>query len=208
MASLTGFGISESAEAAALVPTEPILRLSVDQYHEMVRAGILNEDAPVELLDGWLVVKMPKNPEHASSTVGTRDQIASILPAGWMARSQEPITLAQSEPEPDVSVVRGDRHRYRSQHPLPADVALVVEVADTTLARDRQVKKTIYADAGIPAYWIVNLIDGQLELYSQPSGSGRQADYRERRTLKPDDQVTLIIEGQEVGRIQVRDLLP
>ena len=122
---------------AVSLPTMPIWRLSVEQYHRMIRFGILTDDDPVELLEGWLITKMPKNPPHRLSTQLTREAIARLLPPGWYVDAQEPITTEDSEPEPDVVVVRGERHDYRDHHPREHDVALVVEVADTTLQRDR-----------------------------------------------------------------------
>jgi len=190
------------------VPVEPIWRWTVDQYHAMIRSGVLTEDDPVELLDGWLVAKMPKNPHHRSSTVGTRDAVASVLPPGWSAWSQESITLPTSEPEPDVVVVRGDQHRYPDRHPGPEDIALVVEVADSSLERDRGFKRRLYAQAGIAAYWIVNLVQNRLEVFTKPSGPGDRADYQQQREFAQADEVALTIEGREVGAVHVRDLLP
>lgn len=89
------------------IPIDLLWRLRVDQYHAMIQSGILSGDDPVELLEGWLIVKMPKNPAHRISTHLVRTAIESILPSGWYVDSQEPITLSDSEPEPDVMIVRG-----------------------------------------------------------------------------------------------------
>src|SRR5437899_3211819 len=118
--------ISLTNGRSAAVPAEPIYRLSVAQYHAMIRADILTEDDPVELLEGWLVVKMPKNPPHRLSTGLTRTALERVVPAGWYVDTQEPITLEDSEPEPDVAVVRGDRRQYADHHPGPQDLALSV----------------------------------------------------------------------------------
>ncbi|MBM4087824.1 MAG: Uma2 family endonuclease [Planctomycetes bacterium] len=189
-------------------PVEPMWRWSVDQYHAMIGSGVLSEDDPVELLDGWLVMKMPKNPPLCSSTAGTHDALTSVLPAEWSIRSQEPITLSTSEPEPDLVVARGDQHRYCERHPGPEDIALVVEVAAASLERDRNFKRRLYAHAGVPVYWIVNLAGSRLEVYSEPSRAEERLDYRHRREFSASDEVPLIIEGREVGRLRVRDLLP
>jgi len=190
------------------VPPESLYRLTVAQYHAMAREGILTDDDPVELLEGWLVTKMPKNPPHSVVTQLTREALARILPSGWYVDAQEPITTADSEPEPDVVVVRGDRRQYLNRHPGPQDVVLVVEVADSTLQRDRSLKKRLYAAAGISVYWIVNLLDGQIEVYTDPSGPGEQPDYHQQQNYGPIDTVPLMIEDREVGRLTVRDLLP
>jgi Uma2 family endonuclease len=205
---VTTRSVSAVSEQSAAVSTDVIWRFSVDQYHAMIRAGILTEDDPVELLEGWLVTKMPKNPPHSVVTQLTREALARILPSGWYVDAQEPITTADSEPEPDVVVVRGDRRQYLNRHPGPQDVALVIEVADSTLQRDRSLKKRLYAAAGIPVYWIVNLLDGQIEVYTNPSGPGEQPDYHQQQNYGPADAVPMMIEGREVGRLTVRDLLP
>src|SRR5208337_2297713 len=100
--------------------------------------------------------------------------------------------------EPDLTVIRGEPEDYLEQNPDALAVALVVEVAESSLEFDRQVKLPIYGMAGIPIYWIVNLTDWQLEVYSEPSG------YRRCRTLGPDDRADLIIEGKVIGQIAVR----
>src|SRR4051794_4925182 len=98
--------------------------LSVDQYHAMIRAGVLNQDDPVELLDGLLVQKMPKNPPHRVGVKRLRGALERAVPAGWYVDSQEPVTLSNSEPEPDGMVARGKTEDYAGRHPGPDDVAL------------------------------------------------------------------------------------
>jgi Uma2 family endonuclease len=190
------------------VPTEPIWRLDVAQYHAMIQAGILTDDDPIELLEGWLVTTMPKNPPHRLSTQLTREALAGLLPPGWYADDQEPITTEDSEPEPDVSVVRGERRAFRDRHPGPADVALVVEVADTTLQRDRTTKKRLYARAGIPAYWIINLGERQIEVYTSPSNSGDEPSYAQKVIFGEEDTLPVLLDRHEIGVVAVRDLLP
>jgi Uma2 family endonuclease len=193
---------------ASGLPTEPIWRLSVKQYHEMIEVGILDEDDPVELLEGWLVLKMPKNRLHTIATQLIRDLFSRIMPAGWHVTDQEPITTKESEPEPDLSIVRGSLRDDTGRRPGPRDVALVIEVAGATLGRDRGLKKRIHARARIPAYWIVNLIECKIEVYTDPSGPGRKPDYRSRQDFGPEDAVPLMVEGREVASLSVRDLLP
>jgi Uma2 family endonuclease len=136
------------------------------------------------------------------------DALAAVS-ANWLARaSGRAVTTRDSEPEPDVSVVRGRRRDYADRHPGPEDVALLVEVADTSLERDRGWKKRIYAAAGIPCYWIVNLIDGQVEVHAQPSGPGEQADYAAHQVYRRGDRIPVVLDGAEAGTIAVDDLLP
>uniref|UniRef100_UPI003342DA57 Uma2 family endonuclease n=1 Tax=Prochlorothrix hollandica TaxID=1223 RepID=UPI003342DA57 len=139
---------------AVALPPEPVWRLTLDQYQAMVRSQILTEADALEFLDGFLIPKMIKNPPHRISTQLLRQVLEAWIPEGYYVDSQEPITLATSEPEPDVTVIQGKTTDYRDRHPGGADVLLVVEVADATLARDRGLKQRLYSAAGIPHYWI------------------------------------------------------
>ena len=107
-----------------------------------------------------------------------------------------------------VTIVRGETRQYLDRHPGPQDVALVVEVADSSLQRDRSLKKRLYAEARIPVYWIVNLLANQIEVYSEPSGPHEQPDYQQQQIYGLADTVPVVIEGSEVGRLLVQDLLP
>lgn len=185
-----------------------IWRFGVDQYHAMIDNGVLTEDDPVELLGGWLIRKMTQKPKHPVAVDMLRESLASQIPDGWHNRTQAPITIPEGEPEPDVALVRGDRRDYLQVHPGPHDVVLVVEVADTSLARDRGIKKRLYAQAGIPIYWIVNLIVGQVEVDSDPVSIGRASDYRLRRDYSPSDLIPLVLDGIETGTLAARHLLP
>ncbi len=200
--------VSTAVGGSPVLPPEPIWRMSVDRYHEMIDAGILTEDDPVELLEGWLVEKMPKNPPHRRATRRLRRTLERILPPGWLLDVQEPITTLDSEPEPDGAVIRGDEDRYADHHPGPEDLALVVEVSAATLQRDRTLKLRIYARASVPVYWIVNLIDRQIEVYTDPTGPAEQPTYGQRRDYGPADDAPLVIDGREVGRVAVREVLP
>ena len=130
------------------------------------------------------------------------------MPEGWHVASQEPITLPRSEPEPDLAVVRGDARQYLDHHPGPEDVALVIEVADASWQRDRTLKKSIYAQAGMAVYWIVNLVERRIETYTAPSGPAAEADYGQQRQYAPGEEIPLVLDGQEVALLPVQDLLP
>ena len=192
----------------AAMPPEPVCRLTPSQYHEMIAAGILTEGDPVELLEGWLVPKMVKNPPHSTARHLTTKALERILPSGWHVRSQEPITTGDSEPEPDLAVVRGKPEQYARSHPGPQDVALVVEVADASLGRDRSIKKQVYARAGIPVYWILNLPEQRIEVYADPTGPGESPDYRQHADYAVSAEVPLVIDDREARRIAVAELLP
>jgi Uma2 family endonuclease len=183
---------------------EPVWRFTVAQYHRMVQLGILTEDDPVELLAGWLVQKMTKNPPHRVATRLVRNALEAIIPDGWYVETQEPITLADSEPEPDVAIILGNTRDYLDRHPGATEVALVVEVSDSTLERDRTLKQAIYAQAGIPTYWILNLSDRTLECYSSPSNTGT---YQTQQSIA-QGAVDVIINGQIIGTVELQQLLP
>jgi Uma2 family endonuclease len=190
------------------IPDVPIYRLTVEQYHAIARAGILDEDAPVELLEGWLVRKMTKYPPHSVVTTLVRQALEHLLPAGWYVPSQEPVTTPDSEPEPDLMVVRGEPRDYLDHHPGPQDVAVIIEVADTSIRRDRGPKKRVYAAAGLRVYWIVNLKSRQVEVYVDPKSTAKRSDYRQRRDYGPEEAVPVVLDGAEAGQLAVRDLLP
>ena len=189
-------------------PSEPIWRLSVEQYHEMINTGILDEDDPVELLEGWLIPKMPKNPPHSFTTDLIRDAFTHMLPSGWHVKEQAPITTKDSEPEPGITIIRGSRRDYLERHPGPNDIALVIEVSDSTLRRDRGLKKRIYARAGIQVYWIINLLENCIEVYTEPAKNAEEPDYQRRQNYFPADEIPIFIEGKEIGRLAARELLP
>ena len=101
------------------VPPEPVLPLTVEQYHEMARAGILVDGDPIELLEGWLVRKMTKDPPHTLSVGCTYDCLAQLMGPDWHVRIEGPVTTGDSEPEPDVTVIRGRRRDFADRHPSP-----------------------------------------------------------------------------------------
>jgi Uma2 family endonuclease len=122
-------------------------------------------------------------------------------------RVQSAATLDRGEPEPDLVVARGPARRYVTQHPGPKDIGLVVEISDSTLAVDRGLKLANYARNRLPIYWIVNLIDALVEVYTESKG-GRSPTYRQRRDYGPHEAVPLVLAGQTVADIPVREMLP
>jgi Uma2 family endonuclease len=183
-------------------------RFTVAEYHRLIELGILTENDRLELLDGYLVEKMPHNPIHDGTLQKVNRRLLALLPAGWEPRIQMAITLSTSEPEPDVAVVRESPDGYTTRHPGPADFGIVIEVPNTSLDSDRDDKIPLYARDGIPVYWIVNLIDRQVEVYEQPSGASPSPSYGSLRTFKLGDAVSVVLGGAIVGSIAVADLLP
>jgi Uma2 family endonuclease len=197
----------ERVDSALDVPEYPIWKLTVEQYHQMIAAGILTTDDRVELLEGWLIAKMPKSPRYSLITGLTREVLERLLPAGWFVDSQEPLTLSDSEPEPDVMLVRGSRRDYAEHHPGAADVGLVVEVADSSLMRDRKLKARIYARAGIPVYWLLNIAQtpAWLEVYSDPSHE--LGAYQQHQEYQSGQSVSVTLDGQVVGTLALSEII-
>ena len=189
--------------SSPILPTGPVLyRMTVDEYE---RIGEMLDDPRVELIDGHLVKKMRKNPEHSWSTKQISKAMERLLPPGWTWRTEQPVRIpAYDEPEPDVSIVRGSDVDYMHRKPGPADVGLLVEVSESSLSIDRSEKLRAYARAAIPVYWIVNLVDRQVEVYTTPGGD----EYTTRQDFLPGQQVPLVIDGQPLGHIAVDEVLP
>lgn len=173
----------------------------------MIESGVLTENDRVELIDGQIVPKMPHNPPHDGGILLVQTQLLSVVPVSHVLRIQSAITLATSEPEPDLVVAIGPPRRYVRYHPRAKDIALLIEVSDATLHYDQTTKQRIYARARIPVYWIVNLIDSCVEVYTLPHG-GRSPAYANRQDYSLNEAVPVLLEGREIARIPVRDLLP
>ena len=185
-----------------------IRRWTRTEYHQLARVGILLEDEPVELVDGQLIVAERKTPPHSLVVGLTADALRAAFGGGWFVRQQGPIALDDhSEPESDVDVVPGGPRDYLADH--PDRPVLVVEVADSSLLLDRHHKGSAYARAGLPDYWIVNLVDRQVEVYRRP-GTDPAADfgwrYLDVRTLAAGATVTPLALPE--ARIAVAELLP
>lgn len=189
-------------------PVAGFHRFTVAEYHKMIEIGVLTEDDRLELLEGYLVEKMPHDPIHDGTLQRVNRRLLRAVPAGWEVRIQMAITLPPSEPEPDVALVREEAGGYMKRHPGPSDFGLVVEVSNTSLDSDREDKLPIYARAGLPVYWIVNVVDGQIEVHEQPSGLSTDPAYKVRTIYKPGDMVPLVLDGNTVGAIPVVELLP
>ena len=194
----------------------PFVPINVEQYHQMIRLGILPEGIPVELIDGLLVWKdrsarggapMPHDPRHAL-TINRLQRLGQRLDSlDCHLRVQLPVTLSgTSEPEPDVAIVRGVPERYADHHPTPTDVIAAIEVAQSSLRFDRTTKQRNYALAGIGQYWIVNLAENQIEVYQEPLvAEGR---YLHRHDYRRGEVLTLVLDAAVSIEVVVSDILP
>lgn len=197
----------QSPEATPIYLTEPIFRISVERYHAMIANGTLTEDDPVELIEGALVFKMPKNKPHVIAVRRLMTIAVKSVSDAWSVRIQDPITLTDSEPEPDLVIASKIAEEAAEAHPLAADVALVVEVADSTLAFDRGRKLRLYARSGIKTYWIVNLQDRVIEIYDAGDRTPAEDAFGTPTIVDLAGSVTL---PQRIGgaTILAKDILP
>jgi Uma2 family endonuclease len=182
-------------------------QFSVGRYQRMVETGILTAEDKVELLENCVVLKMPRNPPHECTVQRMNRPLLKSLPTGWDLRIQSAVTLDDSQPEPDFAVVRGHADNYELHHPRPADIGLLIEVADSSLLRDQQDKARIYARANIACYWIINLIDRRVEVYSQPSGPVSVPAHGSIQTVQSGDSIPLELDGSVIATLAVSDLL-
>jgi Uma2 family endonuclease len=142
-----------------------VQRWSVQDYERLVEEGIFGKNS--ELIRGFAIKKMSKSPLHISFSLRLYDRIKVILPSGYTARHEGPLRFADSLPEPDVAIVRGEAEDFLQQHPTTA--VLVIEVAVSSAALDRE-NAGLYAEAGVQEYWIVLPRERRIEVYRQPSG--------------------------------------
>jgi Uma2 family endonuclease len=161
-------------------------QFTVDEYRRLSDLGLLGEDGRTELLNGEIFDMPAMRPPHAFCVDALDEALRTNRPQDVVIRVQGPVTLSDwSEPQPDVLLLRGPLDRYRTAHPTAADILLVIEVADTSYRHDREVKLPLYATAGVPEVWIVNLSARQIEVYREPDGES----YRERRVVGAEGQV-------------------
>jgi Uma2 family endonuclease len=163
--------------------TTPILipaKFTLDQYHQMIAAGIL-DDAPIELLHGELVQMSPEGEPHAYYRTDAKNYLIQLLGDRILLREGAPITLptTQSEPEPDIAIVQPLGREYLQHHPYPENIFWVIEYSNSSLTKDLQVKTKTYATAGIPEYWVINLRTMELIVMRDPENG----DYRSQLTL-------------------------
>lgn len=162
--------------------------LSVQDYHTMVATGILAADERLELIEGQIYRMAAKGTAHSAAVTRIDRVLSQLLADRALLRLQDPVTLDQfSEPEPDIAVVRHDPIDYEDHHPTPAEIFWLIEVADTTLKRDRELKAPLYSKANIPEYWILDVQTRCLWVFRNPTANGYQTESRltETDTIAP-----------------------
>jgi Uma2 family endonuclease len=189
--------------AADWIPS-PLARLTVDQYEALIDSGVFTERDRFQLINGLLVAQVPKKRPHMIACDKVGHMLERTIPAGWHVMPDGPVRLPPgSEPQPDFTVVRGKPEDYPIHPPAAAALALVVEVSFSTLDDDHNMA-AVYGAALIPVYWIVNLVDRQVEVYTGPDAYG----YATYEIFMPGESVPLDVDGVQVGQIAVDDMLP
>jgi len=175
--------------------------MTIDEFEQLEESL---GDVRIELIEGRVFQRDEMNPPHVVTTGRTKRAVEPMLPSGRFIRKEKPVRIPDfNEPFPDLAVAHGDLETYAARHPGPEDVSLLIKVSDTTLVKDRGVKKDNYGRAGIPVYWIVNLIERQIEVYSGPRYDG----YAPPAIYRSGDYVPVVIDGAVVGKVAVGDIL-
>ena len=150
--------------------TSIIYKWSIDEWHELVDSGVL-EGKPVELLEGDIVEMSPEGIEHSYTNRSIVKYLRQLLVDLAEVIQAQPITLDNSEPEPDVTIARLPEERYKQHHPYPQDIYWLIEVSNRTLKKDLEQKVVTYARNGIPEYWVIDLLNKKLIVHTLPQSN-------------------------------------
>lgn len=173
----------------------PKYKISVDNYHKMAETGILKPEDRVELINGEIYQMSPINSLHAGS-VNLINAFLSQFNQSFLVSIQNPIIINEySEPEPDIALLKVRADFYTTSNPVASEVLWVIEVSDSTLRYDQTIKKELYAQAEIPEYWIINLVDHCIEVYNQLEDQV----YQKSQIYRQGDQVSVPYLGQEAS---------
>ncbi|MCX7993421.1 MAG: Uma2 family endonuclease [Fimbriimonadales bacterium] len=177
------------------------LRFTPEQFHQLGAMGLLDPERRYELIEGDIYEMTPVGPEHGYTVdIATQTLAPRSKPGEYYVRIQNPLRLGESEPVPDISVVPGKPEDYA--HALPTTALLIIEIADTSLERDRTTKLALYARCQIPEYWIVNLSERVVEVYREPQGE----EYRSLRRYTLEETITPLFDPE--WRVQAGSLFP
>jgi Uma2 family endonuclease len=179
-------------------------RFTLEEYRQIRDSGILDDGPRFEFLDGWIVPKMTQGTQHAVIVHLIQKWLSGAVPDVWEVRVQSAVESAENEPEPDVTVVLGPATRYLDHHPTGSEIGLLIEVADSSLVKDRR-KARIYADGGVPNYWLVNLIDRQVEVFRNPLPEG--LGYRDQHIAFKDETLEAALDENTLITMPVCEVL-
>ena len=168
-------------------------KFTIDEYHELVDIGFFTENDRIELIRGEIMEMAPKKTPHSVCNSILFGELYKLLESKANIRGQEPITLpSNSEPEPDVVIAKKKDDNYLAAHPTVEDIILVIEISDSTLKYDRETKLPLYAESGINNYWIINLVDRNLEIYTNPFSSDKDKfGYRNKSIILPNEEIDI-----------------
>lgn len=178
------------------------------EYHKMLDLGIIDREEKLELLDGYLVLKMSQYRPHRAASTRLVHRLPGRLPVGWLLVANYPIALGVMDPEPDGMVLRGNMTDYDARDPVATDVGIVIEVSDATLEMDRAGKGRLFAKFGLPVFWIINVEDRQIEVYTDPDATANPPAYRTRTDYRPGQDVPVALDGAVVAVLPASDLIP
>ncbi len=190
-------------------PEFPPHLMTVDRYEKMVEAGVYGPRDPVFLWDGRLVEKMPKGDLHSFASLSLLYLLIRMIPAHWHVAHEIPLKIGLvCMPEPDLMVVRGQLRDFLGRARTSGDVGFVVEIADASVTQDSVTKLRAYAADRVPIYWVANLPNRRIIVHSDPSGPAEIPGYRAVREYGPGDEIPVVLDGIEVGRVAVSEILP
>lgn len=161
--------------SSAVTGNDKLMLWTVDDYHDLIDTGLL-DDRRIELIRGRLVKMAPQSPEHVNSVEFLFDTLSNALKNRAIVRDSKPITLRDSEPEPDIAIVSGSKNDYKKRHPTPRDIMLVAEVSKSIISKDDGYKLGLYATEGIQEFWIINLAHHNVRILKTLKGSGYSYD--------------------------------
>jgi Uma2 family endonuclease len=190
-------------------PLDHPYNLTVERYCAMIASGAFGKHEPLYLWKGRLIAKMTKGRPHVIAQSNLTARMVQVVPNGWHIEQDQPIAVGDdSAPEPDLAVIRGIADDYPNDPPSARDIGLIVEVSDSSLAEDLGDVLQTYAAQGIPIYWVVNLPARSILVHGDPTGPAERPDYRSRQEYQEGQEVPVVIDGREIGRIAVSEILP
>ena len=197
---VTGSGVPQ------IIDQEPFL-FTAEAFRRMIDADVFADDERVELWDGRVTTKMAKKIPHSYSSARLNSLLIQAVPRGWCVWPENPVEIGQVRvPLPDFTVLRGNLENYASKYPAAGDVVLIIELSDSSLRYDSTTKLAGYAEAGIPVYWVVNLVKNVIQTYAEPVPTERR--YAREVTYAIGQSVPIHLDGTLIGEIPVLDLLP
>ena len=202
----------KNGAAPASAPGFRPYRINTKVYQRIVASGAFGDKSRVFLWKGLLVEKvsdMTKGRPHVFAHTKLSRILSGLVPVDYFVEQDQPLDLGiDSVPEPDLKVVRGREEDYRDHDPSAREVPLVVEVADSSLSDDTGEMLREYARGGIAIYWVVNIPNQRIDVYSRPAGPAERPRFESCQSFGPEDEVPVILDGREVGKIAVKDVLP